>query len=186
MGFDINKTRDWVNKNSAAVTIGAIVILIFALAYIWLQNKGPSYSGAAMDMWFYDVNADKLFIDKGDKYPPIDAPSGGKAFKAYIFTCGSCANESERFAGYYEGFTDEFKEMMQKAQEAAKNGNQAVMPEAAMYMEEGYAKGRLISKDGKEWVESNSVEGIAITTELSKACEKRGGGQLKPCYPGMK
>ena len=186
MGFDVNRAREWVNQNSAAVTIGAVVVLIFSLAYLWFSASGPSGGGSRgpVDQWFYDVNANKYFVVSGDQLPPIPAPSDPSklAYKAYMFSCGECSNESERFVGYYEGFTKEYKDAIERAREAAKSGA-AAGPEDMMYMEEGYGKGRLISADAKVWVEQNSPEGIAINHELSKKCD--GKGRLRPCYPNM-
>ena len=186
MGLDANRVREWVNQNSAAVTIGAVVVLIFSLAYLWIQNKGPSIPNrGVMQFYYYDVVSGEQFIAKGDDIPPIVRENGHKAFKAYVFTCGSCSNEAERFVGYYEGFTDEYKAKRQAAIEAAKSGNPGGgIPDAAMYMEEGLSEGRMLSINGKEWVTSDSPEGIEINIKLSKACEGK-SGQLKPCYPGF-
>ncbi|MEX2216883.1 MAG: hypothetical protein WD768_22410 [Phycisphaeraceae bacterium] len=146
------------------------------------RNTGGGHRGP-IDQYFYDVNAKKLFVVAGDKLPPIDAPSGkGKAFKAYVFSCGDCSNEEERFVGYYEGFTAEYKAVIERAKKAAESGK-ATGPEDMLFMEEGYGKGRLISTDAITWFEQNSPEGIAINHELSKKCEI--GGRLRPCYPGF-
>jgi hypothetical protein len=187
MGLDINRAREWVNQNSAAVTIGAVIILIFSLAYLWFSNPsaGPG-SRAVMDAYFYDVESNETFTARADELPPIQRENGHKAYKSYIFTCSECSNEADRFVGYYEGFTADYKEKRQKAIDAAKSGGTHPMPDEAMYMEEGYSKGRMISRDGKEWVTSDSPQGIAINMDLSKACEGKGTGRLKPCYPGMK
>jgi len=186
MGFDISRGRDWVNQNSAAVTIGAVVVLIFSLAYLWFQNKGGAGGGrGTMDAYYYDVESGEMFKDKAEHIPPIARENGHKAFKAYVFTCSECSNEADRFVGYYEGFTDEYKQKLQAAADAARAAGTAPMPHEMMYMDEGTSKGRLISTDGKTWVTSDSPEGIKINMELSKACEGKGTGRLKPCYPGM-
>ena len=186
MGFDFNRGRDWVNQNSAAVTIGAVVVLIFSLAYLWFQNKSPSAGGrTTMESYYFDVEAGEMFKDKGEHIPPITRENGHQAFKAYVFSCSECSNEADRFVGYYEGFTEDYKKKLQAAIDAAKAAGTAPMPHEMMYMDEGTSRGRLISTDGKKWVTSDSPEGIAINMALSKACEGKGSGRLKPCYPGM-
>ncbi len=186
MGLDVNRAREWVNQNSAAVTIGAVVILIFSLAYLWFSNSsGSPGSRAVMNAYFYDVESNEMFEAKADELPPIMSKNNHKAYKAYVFTCGECSNEADRFVGYYEGFTDDYKTKRQAAIDAAKAGGKVPMPDEAMYMEEGYSKGRMISRDGKKWHASDAPEGIAINMDLSKACDTK-GGRLKPCYPGMK
>lgn len=182
--MDINRAREWVNQNSAAVTVGAVVILIFALAYLWFQNQPQGgNSRSSLGNWYYDVQTGETFASENQDLPPIIRENGNKAFKAYLFTCGSCA-ESERFVGYYEGYTEEYKQKRQKAMEAAKATDSVAMPDEIMYMEEGFSKGRLVSTDGKVWVTSNSPEGAAINVALSKACDEVKDGRLKPCYPG--
>ncbi len=187
MGFDANQAREWVNQNSAAVTIGSVVVLIFALAYLWIQNKAPSAPNrGVMQAYYFDVTTGEQFIYSGDELPPIVRENGNKAYKVYIFTCGECTNQTERFVGYYEGFTPDFKKKRQDAIESAKNAKPdgGPMPGGAIYFEEGLSAGRMLSADAKAWYASDAPEGIAINVALSKACETK-GGRLRPCYPGV-
>jgi len=150
------------------------------------QGGSPIGPRGTMQFYFYDVESNEQFTAKSDDLPPILRENGHKAFKAYVFTCGSCSNEADRFVGYYEGFTEDYKQKRAAAIEAAKAGNPSggPMPEAMYAMEEGISEGRLLSTDGKNWVTSDSPEGIEINIRLSKACDGK-GGQLKPCFPGI-
>jgi hypothetical protein len=182
MGAFLKQIRDLVNNNSAAVTIGAVVILIFALYYIISSGDGTSNSGAQgpIDVYYFDDKTGELFTDKSDKIAPFPSPAGGKAYRAYVFNCTACDGETD-FIGYLEGFTDDHKELVRKMKESVENGTD-MGPDAAIFMEEGYGKGRLISLDGKDWFPADSEEAMKITRALSTKCADK--GRLKPCYPG--
>ncbi len=146
-------------------------------------DKEPSPVPRKMKSYYYDVVTGGQFVAESDELPPIIRENGNKAFKAYVFTCGSCSNESERFVGYYEGFTDDFKKKRAAAIEAAKVG-ELFSPEM-LALEEGISGGRLISTDAKIWGAFDSPEGIEINIALVKACDGK-DGELKLCFPGLK
>lgn len=194
MGFDVSKVRDWANENSAAVTIGAIVVMIASLAYMWFGSGGGPSGGSPsiVDVYFYDITKKEFFTGPGDQIPPIDTESGPKmGVRAYIFGCGGCKGGSdlegtkpeelkakELFVGYYEGYTPEYKDKLLEAKAKADAGD----PSAIYYMEEGFGEGLLRSIDGEEWVAANSEEGTKLNRALGKMCPQ--GSRLKPCYPG--
>ncbi len=195
MGFDPGKIRDWANDNSAAVTIGAIVVMIASLALLWINMRGPSRSGPSdvPDVYFYDVDTKKFFVAAHDELPPIDTESGtNKGFRAFIFGCGGCGSDGgdlegkspkelqalNLFVGYYEGFTPEHKKAVKEAKAKADAGD----PSAVYYMEEGFGEGVMRSADGVNWFPANSEQAIEINRNLGKKCPS--GSRLKQCYPG--
>lgn len=195
MGFEAGKIRDWANDNSAAVTIGAIVVMIASLAWLWISMKGPSGGGPGdvPDVYFYDVDTKKFFVEPHDQHPPIDTASGpNKGFRAFIFGCGGCGSDGgnldgkgpeelaalQLFVGYYEGYTADHKAKLAEAKAKADAGD----PSAVYYMEEGFGEGVRRSSNGVDWFPANSEQGIQINRELGKKCPA--GSRLKQCYPG--
>src|SRR5688572_11816004 len=93
------KARDWMNNNSALVTIAAVVLLVISLGVIIMQTK-PRGSVGPVELYYYDLNTGKLFVAMSDQNPPIDAPSGGfrgpdgppAGVRAHVFGCGNCGN----------------------------------------------------------------------------------------------
>ena len=78
------KYRDWLNKNSAVVTIGAVVALIASLFYI-ISLTGSKKVGpppAPKQYYFYDMTSeapnplDRLFPAPSSEFPPTEVPSG--------------------------------------------------------------------------------------------------------------
>lgn len=178
------KLRDWMNNNSAVVTIGAVVILILSLGYIVFSSRGRSSGPRVIDVYFYDLNAQKLFTAKSDAIPPIETESGpatGGApagVRAYVFACNDCGNENDRFIGWLEMYTPEAKALL--SQPAAETPEQAAEREMRMY--EVWENGQLIrAVEGGQWVRANSQEAINITSQIESKCP---GGAPKPCLPG--
>lgn len=192
------KLRDWMNNNSAIVTIAAVVILILSLGYIVWSSKGPSYGARVIDVYYYDLNTQKVFTAKSDQVPPIDAPSGpfrtpaGQevpgGVRAYLFACGDCqdftgltAAELQAkggFIGWLEMYTPEAKAML--TQPPGESPEAAAEREMRMY--QVWESGQLIaSPDNLRWVSQNTEEGVRITSQIEGKCP---GGTPKPCLPG--
>ena len=115
--------RETLNNNSALVTIGAVVLLVVALAAIVFQMDG-SRGGQVVDLYYYDMNDGTIFVGPSNVVPPIDAPSGPYndqqgGVRAVIFACGECGDlagktvaEIEAQGGkiaYLERYTPEAK-----------------------------------------------------------------------------
>jgi hypothetical protein len=178
------KLRDWMNNNSAVVTIGAVVLLIGALAAIIFQMKPSGYGPRVIDVYYFDLNTQKLFTAKSDQIPPIETPSGPvpgigapAGVRAYVFACNDCGNESDRFVGWLEMYTPEAKALL--TQPAAETPEEAAQREARMY--EVWETGQLLSLDGRSWARANSQEAMNITSTIEGKCP---GGAPKPCLPG--
>jgi len=159
--------REWINNNSAVVTVAAVAILIVSLAVIINQGRGRSGPNTPGNAFFYDTVTKKVFTDDATKIPPIQSPDGNPAVRAHFFTCGDCADESDRFLGYYEKYTDDVKAQLE------------ANPQAFELYEMAY-EGRLYSADGENWVTAESPDGIAITQALQGKCPPK---KLRYCPP---
>ena len=61
--------REWVNNNSAVVTVVALILVGVAI-YVMIPDSGrPPAPDAA---WYYVPETKETFSDKPDHIPPID------------------------------------------------------------------------------------------------------------------
>jgi len=164
--------REYVNNNSAVVTICAVVLLLLSLGFIIMRLGGGSkYRPRVVDVYYYDIGDGQLFTALSNEIPPIDAPSGKQGVRAYVFACGDCANESERFIGWMEMYTPDAKRIMTSPPTEAEN------MDAFEVMERGH----LVSADGRNWVSANGEQGFQVMESMQSRC---GQTAPTPCYPG--
>ncbi len=165
--------REWVNQNSAIVTIGAVLLLLVSLGFIIMRVSGGSqYKARIVDVYYFDIDSGQLFTAKSNEIPPIDSPSGAnKGVRAYVFACGDCADESQRFTGWLEMYTPDAKNVMI---------NPPTSPES-MDTFELMEKGHLVSADGRAWVQANTDKGFQVMEGIQTRC---GETPAVPCYPG--
>ncbi len=179
------KLRDWMNNNSAVVTVGAVVVLILSLGYIVWSSRGRSYGPRVIDVYFYDLNTNQLFTAKSDQIPPIETASGPvpgsgapAGVRAYVFACNDCSDENDRFVGWLEMYTPEAKAVL--TQPPSESPEQAAEREMRMY--EMYESGQLIkAPEDRTWARANTAEAVNVTQRIESKCP---GGAPKPCLPG--
>lgn len=167
----VGGSRDWINQNSAVVTVASVVVLVLSLAIIINQGRGHA-APAPGNAYFYDTVTKEYFIDSATKIPPITSPAGNEAVRAHFFTCGECTDKTkdeggERFIGYYEKYTPDVKEKLEK------NAQQFEFYEEAF-------QGRLYSPDGVRWTAAESPTGFKLVEELQQKCPAK---QLRYCPP---
>ena len=87
----MGRWREWLNNNSAAVTIVAVVALIVALGlFVWHMQRGAVQPGQ-IAVYYYDLGSGKLIKAKQNDIPPIKTGSGeNMGVKAYVYSCGEC------------------------------------------------------------------------------------------------
>lgn len=158
--------RKWINKNPRiiiSITVGSILVLLVVVG-LSLPKKTAvevreyrEYRKA----WFYDLNTAELFVARGDKVAPIEAPSGPlpngeqAGVRAYVFSYVSEPNESERFIGFLEIAKPEISKQEVELIESGSGGA------------EQWGRGGLIRRvSDKQWVPADSNEGKAILREL--------------------
>ena len=169
----LDRSREWINQNSASVTVAAVAVLLGSMTVIMNRHRrtGGVEPGEA---WYYDTVTKEYFRDKTTKIAPFNRDNGNEAVRAHFFTCGECTEATledtppgERFIGYYEKYTDEVKAKLEEKSESF-----------ALY--EMAFQGRLYSRDGQEWFAAEKTEGTAITAELQKKCPPK---KLRYCPP---
>lgn len=172
------KLRNWLNNNSAVVTILAVVMLILSLGAIIIMNRGSSYTPRVYDVYFYDLNTKKLFVGKSNQYAPIATPDGGdRGVRAYVFSCGDCGDESQQFIGYLEMFKPEAKKFFENPE--------SFTPEQLANQPDLYEEGRLVRAEAEnaKWVNANSMDGMKLADLAYTRCN---GQPAKPCNPDSK
>lgn len=189
--------REWLDKNSALVVIGATLALVVALVSIVLSNRKGADESRYEGMWFIDLTTNQFFVGKPTDIPPIDAPSGqslknGQAagVLAHVFGCGDSSvcqqdltgrtpDELEDlgvFVGYLEKLTPEskadFEEMMEKF------GSKSTMVSHMI-------GGRLLRlPDRNRWYGATTQFGREMQQDSSNRCTQP--GDLRICRPGMR
>lgn len=72
-------------RDKPVVGIVLVVIAIAAAAFMFRPKPSP----VSTQSYFYDLSSGEVFA--ADKQPPpIDAPSGGQAVQAAVYSCGAC------------------------------------------------------------------------------------------------
>ncbi len=196
--------REWLNRNSAVVTIGAVVLLIFSLAFIIKQSLPRRFRPQIVDIYYYDLGTGKVFLAKSDQTPPVEAPGGPSGsgmpmgVRAYLFACGECPTglagltaeqlaAKQVFVGWLEMYTPEAKQYMEQMRRGAADESGPAPPGAAggpmvPEMYDVMMQGQLIRAiDNDQWVPANTPEGFEIMNLLRQACPPE--SVPRPCFP---
>ena len=193
------KYREWMNQNSALITIGAVLVLIGALYAIIRQQWGSTASYKPIDVYYYDMSLtsgtemERLFAGKSNEFPPIDAPSHAKTpdgsptgVRAWVFSCGDCSDKSKWFIGFLETYTKDAKEAMLEMTKTPPAATAAAgpppMPTGAEMM--ARENGHLISIPGEDkWVPYSGPDGLGLIQRAQSRCGSEAGQRAVPCYP---
>ena len=168
--------RDWLNQNSAVVTVAAVAILVIALAVVIRQGSGNTRTPPD-SAWYFVPETGATVVDKANLIPPIMV-EGKQAVKAHYYGCDDCEGEN-KFLGYYEKYSDQAKTELEKINATQAAGGE-VDSDAEMRAYELAMTGRFYSKDGKAWVPAESPQGHAMQETLRDNCGTR---KLTYCSP---
>ena len=181
-GGRVGGLRQWVNDNSAVVTVATVAILILAVLFIFKDKfgGGPDIPDIAdQKSYYYDTVTLKNFVDGRDKTPPFLNEAGNECVRVRMYTCGSCA-EGEMWPAFYEKYTEEFKQQLEEIR-AKTDGN--YMPMMGGMMGPGQTGGMLLSTDGQNWVTQMDP---SIRDKYKEMMTKCPDGKYRPCNPGDK
>ena len=167
--------REWMNQNSAVVTIIAVVLLLVSLGVI-IMTLTPSSPNRVVEVYFMDTADGQLFVEKSNQLPPIVAPSGKEGVRAFVFSCGDCGDEASRYVGWLETYTAEAKKAITGTTENPEG------PEGMVDNYELIENGHMVcDPQSKTWVPANSEPGFKIMDQIQNKC---GNEPPKPCFPG--
>jgi hypothetical protein len=146
--------RDWLNQNSAAVTVAALAVILIGLAVIIRSGMRTDHEASPNSSyaWYVDSVDGKLFAAE-NKAPPIKSADGHDAWRVRLYSCGNCTAQ-ERFIGVYERFP--------AAVHAHADRDLARNPDFAEHLE--------ISRDAKTWYPAGSDQAARIMLQVLKRC----------------
>ncbi len=184
--------REYLNNNSALVTIAAVALLVISLGLIILNNRGNA-PGGVVDVYYFDLNTQKLVVAPSDRLSPFDGGSGtfaypdgehGSVVRAMVFACGECEGirpdmslaELEAaggFIGYLQIMTQRARELQERSQAGEE------LTEADFDIM--YSQGNLIADvSGQRWFPEMSDQAMRIMDQASQRCA---GQPIQACLP---
>jgi hypothetical protein len=107
-------------KAAMFASLCVIVAVVVWLTYSWLIAAMQTAARPATQAYFYDTATQELVAGPVGALAPIARPggtAGGEAtcVRAYVMSCGSCAEESGRFVGYLMRLNPEYKKALDAA-----------------------------------------------------------------------
>ena len=176
MAGGIGGIRQWVNENSAVVTVITLLVLVVVVYFIVKAQFGPGrLNSDDMPVYYYDTVTKERIPGVVDRVPPFVNDKGNECVRVAVFSCGECT-EGEMFNAYFEKYTDEMKQMIE--QRVKEEGPEVlILMQGPMMMEEG----TLRSLDGETWypVMDPAVRSVMMTINQ----ERCGGAQAIGCTP---
>ncbi len=173
------KLRSLIHQNQKATGIiaGAVsLICLFCITSYLFGSNDSDQPAKLRSTWFYDLNNKALFPAPFDAVAPIhvdgqaatEKPNG---VKAYVFACGDCGNEDQRFIGWLEAFALESRQLM--------TANRLLTLEEQQVTESG----RLVrSASGSEWAVTASEAGQQLMRHAQKG-KCSAGTRIRRCHP---
>lgn len=166
--------RNWINQHSMMVTVVMLAVIALSVTAILWPGGGRSRP-LRRPIYFYDLGTGSLFVAPNTEVPPITAPSGKMGVRAYVYSCGDCGDEAQRFIGYLETYTPEAQRTMLALADQPD-------PRAVMEVEQ---TGRLVCdpKVSLEWFSVRDEIGLVIPERWATHC---GELPVTPCHPARK
>lgn len=182
--------RDWINNNPAGMTTVAAIALALALVIILWQTGGTGMPSPP-DVYYYDLEAEELFVAGGNRLAPIETPAGGeRGVRAHVYACDQCPgnlagltmDEIEAqgaFVGWIERYPAEVKAVLEEYRQRGANGPLEVEDETRLF--EAEAHGPVVRRpDGSRWHRLDTEAGIAV---MDAPMERCGGQVVERCTP---
>ena len=152
------------------------LLLVVLAVVLFLVARKPASGRPEGQLWFYNEITGQLFAASDLSIPPIKTTSGpGTGVRAWVFSCGDCANPDERFIGYLEKMHPNTKKIMDE--EIAKTSVSMGIGKLI----DKYSSGILVrSPNKKNWVPRNSPAGQAI---IGNSLKTGDCSNPTPCLP---
>jgi len=151
--------REQIEKHPRVTAMVAGTVLMLTISWALLrETRQPG-------IYFYDTGSGTVYVAPAGTLPPTKAPSGSEGVLAIVLSCGDCAEESSRFVGYLQSFTDEYRRALASGDE---------ITEKLLF------EGQLFRAVDDETWHSDGPEAAAIVQNARNRCEK---DSLTTCRP---
>ncbi len=169
--------RNTINENSLAVSVGAAVIAVLAIVWIFRQATGVGGNMSIPSAYYYDTSTQQFYTYPSSRTPPLKNSAGKRTIVlAYMYTCSSCGN---RKIAWLQKYSSQAQKMLQQMLHAAPKPGQPMM---APPMESPvFGTGILVRSPakGSPWYPIQSPEGQQVAR--LPPCSS---GTGKVCLPG--
>ncbi len=173
--------RDSINQNSVIVTIVTILVLVGCATFIFrgFWNERPAKVG---DVYYYDLNTQKVFMGAASMEQSVDAPSGPNSkgepagVRAYILSCEECAN----YTGMTTNQVEEAGGYIAYLYYTPKTQKSSEIPHGMGPSMGGIPDPFLRAASGGPWMLSTSPEGLRLIAASQEYC---GSHELSRCSP---
>ena len=177
-------------KTRSIITVVAGLICVLCLVYIAMTLFGgdrPPPKRPVKMVWFIDTGTMKLFaVDPNipENLTPIDGPGGKPAYRAYVFACGDCLDESKQYIGFVEAFTPEARQLRLDIDNREKAGESVAFDAPTVkVLDEGQLV-RQYPLEGTEWLRMYSDEAREMRqSRMSSKTNCKDGERIKACFP---
>ena len=170
-------------KRKPTILILAAVLTLVLAGFLYTRVSAARLAAGADvgDLWFIDESApaDAKPLAGPDALPPIQL-AGKTVVRAYVFSCGSCADEAARFVGYLEKFSTPMQEDFAKSGVTRYEGQGSIGQFGDNELTQMLGiEGRLVKLPaGKEWFDYFTPDGVAVRRDAAKKCTT---GPVRAC-----
>lgn len=182
--------REWINSNPAGMTTVAAIVLALALVIVLWQSGGAGVP-TPPDAFYYDLEAEEVFVAAGDRLAPIETPAGGqRGVRAHVYACDACPDDLAgltleeleargAFVGWLERYTPEVKAVLEEYRQRDTDEPLEFEDEARFF--EAEAQGPVVRRpDGSRWHRLDSEAGVTVMDAPMERCE---GQRVQRCTP---
>lgn len=158
--------------------VASVVALLIGVFMLFKYFGASTATGDQIQLWYYDLGANKL-TRAGARISPTKTSRGIQVYRAYVFSCGECADESKRYIGWLEQFTEEAKLALQnKVKKTAYLGPEGLEvlndEDITAVIPAGSRQVRAAASG--DWVDFNSAEGVKLRETAMAKC----GAEVTP------
>jgi len=176
----LSRIRLWLDRHPAPSGLAAALMMTaatfsFAVQLGWVASEPAARARPEGRAWYYDLNREALFVGAANLAAPVavpsDAPGRRSGVRAFVFSCGSCGDPSERFVGWLEKYPPEAREKKKRLNRLLAEGG--MTPETTR-LEEAVWSARLIATPGapQAWVRAESEAGRALRAAARQRCDE--------------
>ena len=189
-----NEKRRHRRDAAAAAIILTFIVLAFVVYDRFAISRDPARQAPPSHLYYYDLRStaaepmDRVFVGPFETFARAEAPSKETlddglpaGVRAWVFSCGDCADPKQRFLGYLEMYTKESRDRTMAVWQYS-----TTQPSSTDAMRDQWTaaqKGHLVrAVDDETWHPEFSEGGVAIARAVWSRCREP-EKTLKTCLP---